>query len=1224
MNLAVSIAVYASISKELGLPLRFPGTAAAWNGLVDVIDADLLADAMVHLATTEACANQAFNISNGDCFRWKDMWPAIAAWFCMETAPPVHLPLTQIMADKGEVWQRLVDKHGLQDTPYDKLATWQFMAFVFDFPGMFACLRARDWFSNTNKLRRTGFHGMCVDSDAMFGRLFQKMRDQKATTGEAFSIALAIYAAVCLGLLLAFTWWRRAPWAKRFYAPKLFVKPGQPRPKPIGMRYPLAWVTSTVSAPEAAVVKFAGVDALMYLKILQLGIRLCTDFRPPPLLPLKFFCAYSKILQLGIRLFAGVSLLVLATVLPVNLTGGQVSRLVAAQPAPVPASQFTYWLPAPPPPPAESDQGFSVENTQPKVVEPPAFYVHNLPPAPAGVEWFGWRYDASYQAVQYRFSDLDKVTMSNIEAGSKRLYAHAVLAWAVSLYALRLLWRANQDAVRLRVYYLLNRPPGAESHTVLLTDIPGIAYGTVPHRIDHTLLRFLPRRVKSWIVGAASQGVRSVGSTLKLGAGWVAETAGKAVRQLASGATIQEVVDREMRSIFGNEFDHASLVCDTSSLDPLLSEYGALMRSATDLIDHYVGLKLRNRDIKPIKAGYKQVVLFSGAHLQCMVGTRLHRTRTATQLITVVPAKWGGWGLQRYGASPRRVDALQHYRDRLAEVWRQMAEEREGALLRVAPSAFVTFRTRGAQVAHVGAGRPERPGLGRLASLSIRALSSLLPILHHSWRMWERAGRRALAWAAFVALSLFYIIPVTAVQSLLALNSVTGWLASVPVLNALVTAILPGLALKIFVKLLPCLLALLNRHSGMVSAADIDLSVVTKYFIFQVITVFFGSFIAGSFANQIRQLVKSPGSILTVLGTAAPQTAIFFTTYVMLQALLAKPLSLLRLWDLVVYWLRSRLAATERAKARAWSDQCAIYGGLIPGRHDTVTMLLGLVFCLIYVKGEQYQSGGQAWPRVLDQLCFALALLQLTMMAILGIKRTVVPPLIVLPLLPITGIFWLACRALFGRAQQTLGLADAAQLDATETEAEAADGPASGATAAGRREQAKQARRQAERSALSAECTAPTSLKTLLPFSRPSRPAHQEADAMLHFLATGAGGEELEAIQARATATMDAAAFVTAQEEAAAEGPWEGAEGFPDAQAFPPHRAASSGYGPRRRGSSGAGPARTTSGGGEVVMMHNAAAGVRGTTGSADEAGVGSRQAERSLDVELGTRQHSN
>lgn len=42
----------------------------------------------------------------------------------------------------------------------------------------------------------------------------------------------------------------------------------------------------------------------------------------------------------------------------------------------------------------------------------------------------------------------------------------------------------------------------------------------------------------------------------------------------------------------------------------------------------------------------------------------------------------------------------------------------------------------------------------------------------------------------------------------------------------------------------------------------------------QVLTVFFGSFVAGSFANQIRQFAQQPGSILTVLGTAAPQTAL--------------------------------------------------------------------------------------------------------------------------------------------------------------------------------------------------------------------------------------------------------------------------------------------------------------------------------------------------------------
>ena len=41
---------------------------------------------------------------------------------------------------------------------------------------------------------------------------------------------------------------------------------------------------------------------------------------------------------------------------------------------------------------------------------------------------------------------------------------------------------------------------------------------------------------KAWLAGAATQGVRSVGSTLKLGAGWVAETAGKKAASKAAAA----------------------------------------------------------------------------------------------------------------------------------------------------------------------------------------------------------------------------------------------------------------------------------------------------------------------------------------------------------------------------------------------------------------------------------------------------------------------------------------------------------------------------------------------------------------------------------------------------------------------------------------------------------------------------------------------------------------
>ncbi|GAB4818294.1 hypothetical protein N2152v2_005340 [Parachlorella kessleri] len=213
----------------------------------------------------------------------------------------------------------------------------------------------------------------------------------------------------------------------------------------------------------------------------------------------------------------------------------------------------------------------------------------------------------------------------------------------------------------------------------------------------------------------------------------------------------------------------------------------------------------------------------------------------------------------------------------------------------------------------------------------------------------------------------------------------------------------------------------------MTSRSEIDLGVVTKFFIFQVMTVFFGSFIAGSLANQLKTFISTPSSILTVLGTAAPQTAIFFMTFLLLQGLLSKPLSLLRLADLVKFWLKSRLAATQRARARLWQDQTLEWGTVVPD--DTIAALLGLVFCticplitpiafvyfaitltvykyqLLYVYRQEYQSGGKVWTRVFTQLCFGLLMHQLIMLAILGIKQTVLPPLMVLPL-PFITVFY--------------------------------------------------------------------------------------------------------------------------------------------------------------------------------------------------------------------------
>jgi nucleoside-diphosphate-sugar epimerase len=113
MNLVMVLAVYATISKALGLPLRHPGSEANARALYNVTDSQLLARACVWMATDRAAANEPFNITNGDVFRWQHVWPVIAEYFEMETAQAQKIDLVQMMADKEPLWERLVKQHDL-------------------------------------------------------------------------------------------------------------------------------------------------------------------------------------------------------------------------------------------------------------------------------------------------------------------------------------------------------------------------------------------------------------------------------------------------------------------------------------------------------------------------------------------------------------------------------------------------------------------------------------------------------------------------------------------------------------------------------------------------------------------------------------------------------------------------------------------------------------------------------------------------------------------------------------------------------------------------------------------------------------------------------------------------------------------------------------------------------------------------------------------------------
>jgi nucleoside-diphosphate-sugar epimerase len=125
MNMGVTLAAYATLCRETGRPFLFPGSAVQWNSLTDMTDARLLARHLEWASTTPAAQNEAFNIVNGDVFRWSWMWRRIADWFGVTPAPLAGegTPLEIQLADAAPVWANIARTYDLLQPDLQVLAS---------------------------------------------------------------------------------------------------------------------------------------------------------------------------------------------------------------------------------------------------------------------------------------------------------------------------------------------------------------------------------------------------------------------------------------------------------------------------------------------------------------------------------------------------------------------------------------------------------------------------------------------------------------------------------------------------------------------------------------------------------------------------------------------------------------------------------------------------------------------------------------------------------------------------------------------------------------------------------------------------------------------------------------------------------------------------------------------------------------------------------------------
>ena len=173
LNVLPAMGVYAAIRREKGEPFGFPGGPSfVW----EAADSDLVGQVMAWAAQTPEAKNQVFNVTNGDVFAWRNVWPAMAETLGVAVGDDEPRSVAQYIRQNAAVWTQIVAKHGLLSGDLD--------AFVgqgdqhADFAFAYGAPAGPVAFVSTIKLRKAGFNA-AVDTRDAFRDAFQFFIDRR-------------------------------------------------------------------------------------------------------------------------------------------------------------------------------------------------------------------------------------------------------------------------------------------------------------------------------------------------------------------------------------------------------------------------------------------------------------------------------------------------------------------------------------------------------------------------------------------------------------------------------------------------------------------------------------------------------------------------------------------------------------------------------------------------------------------------------------------------------------------------------------------------------------------------------------------------------------------------------------------------------------------------------------------------------------------------------------
>ncbi|CAM9401811.1 unnamed protein product, partial [Choristocarpus tenellus] len=360
------------------------------------------------------------------------------------------------------------------------------------------------------------------------------------------------------------------------------------------------------------------------------------------------------------------------------------------------------------------------------------------------------------------------------------------------------------------------------------------------------------------------------------------------------------------------------------------------------------------------------------------------------------------------------------------------------------PRAFITFRTFSAatvarQVLH-GAGPGRMSGEEAPEARDIYWFNTGIS-------KQARKHYRVAVEAFLLLLYVFWVVPATLLYLILSVDSLTArwsWVADLYHSSAIFAALielLQPVVLLVLMSMLPPLIRILGMLEGSHAESSNQLSVLSRYFNFQVINVFLVTTLAGTLVDTVSEIVHSPEKTFTLLGESLPKVAGFFSEYILIKMLSGLPIEITRLvsWTqekiLVIIWPRE----TPR-------DKAAVVFGLRPYfnagwfnypkyyAQDLLVVVVCLTYAcvnpfilvcgvpyflachiaykhqMLYVYEPLYETGGVFFPKIFRRVVFAMLIAQATMIGILLLKSGFYEAIVVGILMVVTWFYKSAMR----------------------------------------------------------------------------------------------------------------------------------------------------------------------------------------------------------------------